>query len=175
MTENKYYLTKNKTSSGNFYCMYLSGQTVKIGEFNIKLIPVANISINCRLTPPTTAKLVYSGDFGEIEYNKISTIKTDNQYINGHLWRIGQNRYYKNSVINPRFNQSGRQRIELWGRVVSGEVIYLCDYVYIKKKTVSSSQSFSEKNIKKIETDFKMTYTPQLHFEHSNKCCFSLS
>ena len=133
MTENKYYLTKNKTSSGNFYCMYLSGQTVKIGEFNIKLIPVANISINCRLTPPTTAKLVYSGDFGEIEYNKISTIKTDNQYINGHLWRIGQNRYYKNSVINPRFNQSGRQRIELWGRVVSGEVIYLCDYVYIKK------------------------------------------
>ena len=168
LTEGKYFLTKNKTSSGNFSCMYLDGKTVKVGDFNIKTINVANISINCRLTPPTTVKLVYSGEFGEIEYNSASTIKTDNQYINGYIWRIGQKDYYKNSVISPRFTKSGRQRIELWARVVSGEVIYLCDYVYVKKKTVSSPQDFSKSKIKKIETGFKMTYTYQLHFEHSN-------
>ena len=168
MTENKYFLTKNKTSSGNFTCMYLSGKTVKIGDFNLKYIPVANISINCRLKPQTTANLVYSGDFGEIQYDTKTTIKTDNPHINGHVWRIDQDKYYKNSVISPKFTQSGRHRIELWARVVSGEIIYLCDYIYAKKKPVSSSQSFSNSKVKKIETGFKVTYTNKLHFERSN-------
>ena len=86
MTENKYFLTKNKTSSGNFTCMYLSGKTVKIGDFNLKSIPVANISINCRLKPQTTANLVYSGDFGEIQYDTKTTIKTDNPHIKYYIF-----------------------------------------------------------------------------------------
>ena len=169
MTENKYFLTKNKTSSGNynFYCMYLEGNQVKIGDINIKTIPSTNLSINCKLVPPKSAKLVYS-ELGDIKYNSQPTIQLDNKYFNGHLWRISGNKYYKNSVIKPKFTQSGRQRIELWARLITGEIFYFCDYVYVKAKEVSSTQDFSNKKIKKIETKFKMIYTSQLHFENSN-------
>ena len=169
MTENKYFLTKNKTSSGNynFYCMYLEGNQVKIGDINIKTIPSTNLSINCKLIPPRSAKLVYS-ELGDIKYNSQPTIQLDNKYFNGYLWRISGNKYYKNSIIKPKFTQSGRQRIELWARLITGEIFYFCDYVYVKAKEVSSTQDFSNKKIKKIETKFKMIYTSQLHFENSN-------
>ena len=167
MTENKYFLTKNKTSSGNFYCMYLEGNKVKVSDFNLKTIPSANLSINCELVPPKTVKFVFS-DPGDINYNTETTIKIDTKYANGYLWRINEKKYETNSIINPKFTQSGRQRIELWANIISGGVVYLCDYIYVKKKEVSSSQEFSSNSIKKIETDFKMSYTSQLHFEHSN-------
>ena len=167
MTENKYFLTKNKTSSGNFYCMYLEGNKVKVSDFNLKTIPSANLSINCELVPPKTVKFVFS-DPGDINYNTETTIKIDTKYANGYLWRINEKKYETNSIINPKFTQSGRQRIELWANIISGGVVYLCDYIYVKKKEVSSSQEFSSNSIKKIETDCKMSYTSQLHFEHSN-------
>ena len=75
MTENKYFLTKNKTSSGNynFYCMYLDGKSVKVKDFDIKKIPTANLSINCKLFPPTSVKFFFS-DPGHINYNTETSI-----------------------------------------------------------------------------------------------------
>ena len=170
LTENKYFLTKNKTNSGNYnyYLMYLDGKNVKISNFTISSISIDKISINCILSFPKTTKFLYDRDFGELEYGTSTTIKTDNNYINGYLWRVSQNAFYKSSSISPKFTQSGRHRIELWAKVVNGDDIYLCDYVYVKKKKVTSTQDFSDSAIKKIETNFKMTYTNQLHFEHSN-------
>ena len=169
LTENKYFLTKNKTTSGtyNFYFMYLQGNKVKVGDFDIKKIPAANLSINCELIPPKSIKFVFS-DPGDINYNTETSIQIDNKYVNGYLWRISQKKYETKSIIKTKFTQSGRQRIELWARLISGDIIYLCDYVYVKKKVVSSSQDFANNKIKKIETDFKIFYTSKLHFEHSN-------
>ena len=170
LTENKYFLTKNKTNSGNFnyYFMYLDGKNVKISNFTISSIPKDKISINCILSFPKTTKFLYDGDFGELEYGTSTTIKIDNNYINGYLWRVSQTVFYKSSSISPKFTQSGRHRIELWAKVVNGDDIYLCDYIYVKKKKVTSTQDFSDNAIKKIETNFKMTYVNKLHFEHSN-------
>ena len=168
LTQYKYFLTKNKTDSGNFYLMYLDGSSVKVKDFTLRNIPLANISINCILSTQKAAKLVYERDFGELDYDTETTVKTDNNHINGHLWRIDGKTFYKTSSINLKFTQSGRHRIELWAKIISGEQLYLCDYIYIKKKKVTSSQEFSTNNIKKIETEFKMSYTSQLHFEHSN-------
>ena len=107
MTKDKYFLTKNKTSSGNynFYCMYLEGNKVKVKDFDIKKIPVANLSINCKLVPPKTVKFVFS-DPGEINYNTETTIQIDNKYVNGYLWRISEKKYETKSIIKPKFDQS---------------------------------------------------------------------
>ena len=40
--------------------------------------------------------------------------------------------------------------------------------IFVKKRNISSEQEFSESNIKKIETDFGMTYSNELHFTYSN-------
>ena len=56
LTQYKYFLTKNKTDSGNFYLIYLDGNSVKVKDFNLKDIPLANISINCILS--TKKKLI---------------------------------------------------------------------------------------------------------------------
>ena len=135
LTENKYFLTKNKTTSGayNFYCMYLEGNKVKEGDFDIKKMPAANLSINCELIPPKSIKFVFS-DPGDINYNTETSIQIDNKYVNGYLWRISQKKYETKSIIKTKFTQSGRQRIELWARLISGDIIYLCDYVYVKKR-----------------------------------------
>ena len=171
MTEKKYFLTKNKTSTGNynFYCMYLDGKSVKVKDFDIKSIPAANLSINCELIPPKSAKFIFSNS-GDISYNTEISIQIDNKYINGYLWRISEKKIEtKKSIIKPKFTQSGRHRIELWAKIISGDTIYLCDYVYVKKKEVVNTQDFSTNKIKKITTDFKLTYyTSQLHFKHSN-------
>ena len=98
----------------------------------------------------------------------MSKISVDNKYLNGHLWRINNKKFYKNSTINPIFTQYGRNRVEYWGKFYTGEQIYLCDYAYVKNKEISSYQDFSNNNIKKIETEFNMSYITKLHFAHSN-------
>ena len=52
------------------------------------------------------------------------------------------------------------------GNFVNGSEIYICDYIYVNKKPITSSQTFNELKIKTIETDF--IYNNQLHFIHSN-------
>ena len=168
MTKYKYLLTKNKTSSGNFYLVYLDGNEVKIKDFNLRNIGANNISLHCKLNPPKTAKFVFPNNGGDIKLGFPYSFYIDNKYFNGHLYRINQTTIYEGSNVTTIFLQSGRQRIEFWGNLVTGETIYLCEYVYVKKRELSSSQEYSFNSIKKIETDFDMLYTSSLHFEHSN-------
>ena len=34
------------------------------------------------------------------------------------------------------FKRSGTHMIEFWGNLINGEVIYACDYAYVKKKSI---------------------------------------
>ena len=49
-----------------------------------------------------------------------------------------------------------------------GLEIYLCDEIYVNKKSISSAQTFDESKIKIIQTNFSMYYYTQLNFAHSN-------
>ena len=168
MTEDTYYLTSNKPTTGTytFIFMYLEDGKVKLGEKDINQITTKKMNIRCVLSIPST-KILYPDYDGEIKYNYKTTIKTDGNYFNGYLWKVG-NTKYTSSTIKPSFTQSGGQTIEFWGNLITGEIMYLCDYIFVKKKSVSSSQEYSDNLVKKIETNFTMAYSTKLHFEHSN-------
>ena len=48
--------------------------------------------------------------------------------------------------------------IEFWGNLINGEIVYSCEYAYVKKKSVSNKQDYNINNVKLIETDFDMHY-----------------
>ena len=58
--------------------------------------------------------------------------------------------------------------IEFWGNLINGEVIYACEYAYVKKKSVSNKQDYNINNVKLIETDFDMYYRRQYFFDTGN-------
>ena len=58
--------------------------------------------------------------------------------------------------------------IEFWGNYINGESVYLCENIFVEKKSISNTQNFDDSNIKVIPTTFDMEYTSKLHFEHSN-------
>ena len=48
------------------------------------------------------------------------------------------------------------------------DIVFICESVYVKKKDAINTQTFSESQIKLIETNFSMAYTRALHFVYSN-------
>ena len=60
--------------------------------------------------------------------------------------------------------------VEFWGNYINGELVYLCENVFVKRAQITNTQddTFSDANIKIIETDLEMQYSIQLHYEHSN-------
>ena len=104
---------------------------------------------------------------GDIDIDQKTLIKIDSISLNGYLWKIGDNIFTTKS-IEYTFKTSGRHTIEFWGNLINGETIYYCDYVFVKKRAISSSQQYDDSKVKLIETDFKMEYFGQLHFQHSN-------
>ena len=170
MSAPKYYFTQNQTGTGfaNYYLLHFDGEEVKIDDLDITKVGFNNIFVLCLLRPPKTAKIIFP-DSEDFDYNISTYITTDNKYFNKHLWKISNDdNYYKTSSINASFTQSGGQKIEYWGQLVTGTNIYLCEYIFVKKRNVLSEQEFSDSNIKKIETDFDMTYSNELHFVYSN-------
>ena len=170
ISSSKYYFTQNQTGTGfsNYYLMHFDGEEPKIDDLDIVSIGFDNILVQCLLRPPKTAKIIFP-DSEDFDYNISTYITTDNIYFRKHLWKISNDdNYYKTSSINIKFTQSGGQKIEYWGQLVTGEDFYLCEYIFVKKRNISSEQEFSESNIKKIETDFGMTYSNELHFTYSN-------
>ena len=170
MKENLYYLTSNKTktSSFSFYFMFIEDGKIKVEEKESgKIGGGTKINIRCMLSPPSAIKLLYPDYTGNIRYGVSTSIKTDGKYFNGYLWKIGKNKYYT-ETIKHSFTQSGSFLVEFWGNLITGEIIYLCDEVYVKTKPVDSSQESSLNNKKVIETGFKMQYLSKLHFAHSN-------
>ena len=170
ISSSKYYFTQNQTGTAfsNYYLMHFDGEEPKIDDLDIVSIGFDNILVQCLLKPPKTAKILFP-DSEDFHYNISTNITTDNIYFRKHLWKISNDdNYYKTSSINAKFTQSGGQKIEYWGQLVTGENFYLCEYIFVKKRNISSEQDFSESNIKKIETDFGMTYSNELHFTYSN-------
>ena len=103
----------------------------------------------------------------ELNIGEKVTIASNSISSNGFLWRIG-NKIFEASSFEYSFTRSGANMVEFWCNCLNGEIIYLCDYIYVKKKAVLSSQDFDESKIKKIETNIKIQYSYQLHFQHAN-------
>ena len=169
MEEGKYYLTntipKVVTSETQFNKMflYLDGNSLK---FISRKYSESNNVVRCMLNP--TIKLVLPFEDRDSALNEKISINTNrNNYINGFLWKIGE-KIFKTESIEYTFTKSGGNKVEFWGKYINGSDIYLCDYIFVNKAAISSSQTFEESKIKKIETNFEMYYSYQVTFEHSN-------
>ena len=169
MSESFYYLTRNKTKTAPFSFIFLHFKNGKVVLEDLDATKIGygtKIRIKCALFPPAS-NLVFPDYEGDIKLNVATNIKTDGKYFNGYLWRIGS-KIYNTTKIKHKFTKSGVQRVEFWGKLLTGETYYLCNMVYVKKKEVSSTQTFSESQIKSIKTNFSMKYVSSLHFSHSN-------
>ena len=162
MQPNIYYLT-NTIGQEEFskVKIYLDGK-------NIKFIENAWGDTVCRcmlVIHPTS--LNYTNKEGEINLNQKTVFTIDNNHLNGYLWKI-EDTIFSTKSVEYTFKNSGRHHIELWGNLINGESIYYCEYVFVKKLSVSSSQQYDDSKVKIIETDFEMTYNPLVITYYSN-------
>ena len=157
------YLTNTK-GQGDFtkIMMYLEDKKIKFRDTT----PFGDTVCRCLLVI-YPIKLNYSNIKGEINMNQKTILTIDSNILNGYLWKIGKN-IYKTKSIEYKFTKSGMHPIEFWGNFINGETIYYCDYVFVKKLAVSSSQEYDDSKVKTIETNFKMAYNPMIHFQYSN-------
>ena len=169
MTKGKLYVTNTKGNTDpwfSFYMMYLDGKKIKFGNFSSSDYWGGELIVRCVLKVPET-KIEFSGIIGDINYNTATLIKNNGEYFNGYLWKIHDN-LYNSKNLTYTFNRSGTHMIEFWGNLINGEVIYACEYAYVKKKSVSNKQDYNINNVKLIETDFDMHYRRQYFFDTGN-------
>ena len=169
MTKGKLYVTNTKGNTDpwfSFYMMYLDGKKIKFGNFSSSDYWGGELIVRCVLKVPET-KIEFSGIIGDINYNTATLIKNNGEYFNGYLWKIHDN-LYDSKNLTYSFNRSGSHMIEFWGNLINGEVIYACEYAYVKKKSVSNKQDYNINNVKLIETDFDMYYRRQYFFDTGN-------
>ena len=171
MTERTYYLT-NTIGNKSFYSkyfMYLDGTKIKFLDSDTSSI-IGNLSqraeLRCMLDF-SNITLEFPNNKGDLDINKIVSIKTNSKALNGYLWKI-QNSIYTTETIQHTFSKSGMNKIEFWGSYINGEKVYLCDYAFVKKKYISSTQKYSDSNVKLIETEIDMKFNPQFHITYSN-------
>ena len=113
-------------------------------------------------------KLVFPNLFGDFNLNENTLVETsNNKYLNGFLWKVEDNIFTSRSITYG-FDKTGMHKIEFWGNYINGEKVYLCENIFVKRPTISSSQEYNNEKNKLIETDFSMEYSGQLHFQHSN-------
>ena len=171
MEQKSYYLTNTKGTKTIFskIFMYLDGTSIKFIDTEPKDIN-GNLSqkavIRCMLDL-SNIKLEFPNNKEDLNINEKVLIKTNSKSLNGYLWKIKDN-IYTTETIQFTFSKSGIHKIEFWGSYINGEKVYLCDYAFVKKKPISSSQEYSDSKIKLVETDFEIQYFTQLHFQHSN-------
>ena len=158
------YLTNTK-GEGDFnkIMMYLEDKTIKFKDTT----PLGGNTVCRCLLVIYPIKLSISNIKGEINMNKKTVFTIDSNILNGYLWKIGEN-IYNTKSIEYTFTKSGMHPIEFWGNVINGETIYYCDYAFVKKLAISSSQEYDDSKIKTIETNFKMAYNAMIHFQYSN-------
>ena len=163
MEQETYYLTNTKGQKQfNKIMMYLEDKKIKFIDDSLSKKTVCRCILDIY-----SLKLNYTNNKGDINMNQKTVFTIENNNLNGYLWKIGDNIFTTKS-IEYTFIKSGRHPIEFWGNLINGETIYYCDYVFVKKLPVSSSQQYDDSKVKIIETDFKMTYDAMLHFQHSN-------
>ena len=170
METGKYYLTNTigKGGSYNKFFMYLDGT-------NIKFIDAEPSKVNavCRcMLELSRINLVFPeiADAIELNQNEDTLIQTSKEkYVKGFLWKI-EDKTYTTKTIKHKFTKGGMYMVEFWGNYINGEILYLCENVFVKKNSITNTQDDTpaDENIKKIEIDFEMEYTSTLHFEHSN-------
>jgi hypothetical protein len=171
MTQRAYYVTNTigvKTSFSKIF-MYLDGTKIKFIDSDTSSI-IGNLSQTAELRCMfdfSNISLEFPNNKGDLNMNKIVSIKTNSKALNGYLWKI-QDNIYTTETIQHSFSKSGMHKIEFWGSYINGEKVYLCDYAFVKKKSISSSQEYSDSKVKLIETEFEMQYMPQLHITYSN-------
>ena len=171
MTQRTYYLTntKGKNTFYSKYFMYLDGKNIKFLDSDTSSI-IGNLSQRAELRCMfdfSNITLEFPNNKGDLDINKIVSIKTNSKALNGYLWKI-QDSIYTTETIQHKFSKSGMNKIEFWGNYINGEKVYLCDYAFVKKKYISSTQKYSDSKVKLIETGFDMQYNFQLHITHSN-------
>ncbi len=168
ITEGKYYLTNTKGKSDIYsnVFMYLEGNSLKFTE----KIPysVNNLGVRCLWKLDSSLNFILPFDDRDLNMNEKITIKiASSEYMNGYLWKIG-NTILQRETIEYKFSQSGTNMVEFWGKYINGSNVYLCDYIFVNKKSVSSSQTFSESQIKSIVTNITIEYWPYVNFFNSN-------
>ena len=85
--------------------MYFQDGKVKLEDKDATKIGYGSkISIKYALSPPKV-KLLFPDYEGNIKFNTSTTIKTDGNYFNGYLWRIGS-KIYETNEIKQSFNKS---------------------------------------------------------------------
>ena len=162
MTKGKLYVTNTKGNTHpyySFYMMYLDGNKIKFGNFSSSDYWGGELIVRCILIIPES-KIEFPGVIGDINYNKETLIKNNGEYFNGYLWKI-DDVFYDSKNVTYTFDRSGTHMIEFWGNLINGEIIYLCQYAYVKKKSVNNKQNYNINNVKLIETDFDMYYKSQ--------------
>ena len=165
-----YYLTNTIAPSGGFnkYFLYLENNSIKFADQHpFKLPSGVSGGVRCMISL-ANFKYILPVTGKDIDLNQKSVIKNSfGKYFIGYIWKIGDT-IFKTETIEYTFTQSGGHKVEFWGKYSDDLELYLCDYIYVNKKSVISSQTFAESKIKAIETDFKMSYSNSLHFIHSN-------
>ena len=132
MTKGLYYLTTTKGRAVEwfaFYLMYLDGKTIKFADMDSTR---TKIVVKCMLKVPDIE--IFSP--GIEAYYKLNTpylFKSNGKYFNGYLWRIDDTIFHTQNFTYT-FNYSGNHRIQFWANLINGEVLYACDYAYVKKK-----------------------------------------
>ena len=163
MEEGKYYLTNTRgKDTFNKMMLYLKDNSITFVDDT-----PYRAAVRCVLKIPKI-KLVTPFADRDLELNEEVSVNIDkNKYINGYLWKIDDT-IFKTETIKYRFTTSRDHKLEFWGKYINGSDIYYCESVYVNKAKIASSQTFSDSKIKVFNTEFKMTYTNQLHFIHSN-------
>ena len=167
MKEKNYYLTntRGKDAFSKIF-MYLDGTNIKFidsSPFSVKAV------CRCMLVI-SKINFVSPNLNGDLELNQDIPIQINNEkYLNGFLWKI-ESSTYTTKTIAHKFVKSGIHIVEFWGKYINGESVYLCQNVFVKKKSITNSQEdeFKDTNIKTIPTNFEMEYTSTLHFARSN-------
>ena len=170
MKEKIYYLTNTIAPSGGFnkYFLYLEDNSIKFADQHpFKLPSGVSGGVRCMISLAYFKNILpVSGK--DLDLNQKAVIKNSfSKYFIGYIWKI-EEEIFKTETIEYAFTISGGHKIEFWGKYSDDLQFYLCDYIYVNKKSVSSAQTFAESKIKAIETDFKMYYSNTLHFIHSN-------
>ena len=165
MEEGKYYLTNTKGVSGETFNKMML--LLKDNSFTFVDDKPYKAVVRCVLKIPKI-NLVAPFANRDLELNEEISVNIDNnKYINGYLWKIDDS-IFKTETIKYKFTTSRDHKLEFWGKYINGSDIYYCQSIYVNNAKISSSQTFDDSKIKVIKTGFKMDYTHQLHFIHSN-------
>ena len=168
MSANVYYLTSNYTDTTryNYYYMFIENGKVKVEEKDPRTFGYTKIKIRCVFVPPYV-NLTYPNNKTDIEYQGSTTITHNGQYFNGYLWRYNDEFHDTNS-LTIKFNKSGGHKVEFWGNLINNKIVYLCEFIFVKKKPISSTQNYNDKIVKSIQTNFDMRFTYGIHFARGN-------